>query len=149
AGGALLAQFGNYQRPLLGAGVFSIMCVWSASTTFWYARGHRYAGIVIVDVGLTSVLVLSSLLVLSEAQYAATAPLITTVWAAVPPVVAGTRFGAIGGMFGGLTVAVATGFAQHDVDLDVIRDGVLLIASGLLIGAAATTARRSQDKLEQ
>jgi len=147
--GALIVQFDNYERPLLGTGVFGIMCLWSGLTTFWYARGNRHAVIVVADVTLTCGLVISSLLVLSAAQYAATAPLITTVWASVPPVVAGTRFGASGGVLGGLAVAVATGFAQHEVDLDVIRDGVLLVASGLLIGAAATTAHRSQAKLEQ
>jgi signal transduction histidine kinase len=46
-------------------------------------------------------------------------------------------------------IAVATGFARLDVDLDVARDGVLLTASGLLIGMTATTARRSQAALAQ
>jgi hypothetical protein len=44
-------------------------------------------------------------LVLSDAQYAVADPLITTVWAAVPPLVAGARFGASGGMLAGLVVS--------------------------------------------
>lgn len=147
--GALLVQFDDYHRPRLGVSVFVVMCLWSAFTSFCYARGSRHAWLVIADVALTCALVMASPLILSTAQYDAAAPLITTVWASVPPVVAGTRFGALGGVFAGIAVAVATGLAQLEVDLDVIRDGVLLMASGLLIGAAATTAHRSQAKLEQ
>jgi len=50
-------------------------------------------------------------LVLSDAQYAVADPLITTVWAAVSPLVAGARFGESGGMLAGL-VAVTTDFAR-------------------------------------
>jgi signal transduction histidine kinase len=109
----------------------------------------RLSGLVIIDVLLTCALMLTSPLVLSDAQYAVADPLITTVWAAVPPLVAGARFGASGGVLAGLVVAVTTGFARTKFDLDVARDAVLLTASGLLIGMAATTARRSAAALEQ
>jgi hypothetical protein len=66
-------------------------------------------------------------LVLSDAQYAVADPLITTVWAAVSPLVAGARFGESGGMLAGL-VAVTTDFART-IDLDVARDAVLLTSS--------------------
>lgn len=145
----LFVQLDRYQRPGLAVAVFAAMCVWSGLTGFYYTRGHRSARLVVADVAVTSALVLTSPLALSAAQYAASAPLVTTVWAAVPPVVAGARFGAVGGVLGGLAVAVATGFAQLELDLDVARDGVLLIVSGLLVGAAATTARRSQARLAE
>jgi hypothetical protein len=67
--------------------------------------------------------------VLSDALYAVADPLITTVWAAVPPLVEGARFGASGGMLARLVVAVTTGFARTKFDLDVARDAVLLTAS--------------------
>jgi hypothetical protein len=67
-------------------------------------------------------------LVLSDAQYAVADPLITTVWAAVSPLVAGARFGESGGMLAGL-VAVTTDFARTKFDLDVARDAVLLTSS--------------------
>jgi hypothetical protein len=68
-------------------------------------------------------------LVLSDAQYAVADPLITTAWAAVPPLVAGARFGASGGMLAGLVVAGTTDFARTKFDLDVARDAVLLTSS--------------------
>lgn len=147
--GALVVQFGAYHRPRLAVGVFAVMCVWSVLTSVCYARGARHGWLVIADVALTCGLVMTSPLILSDTQYATAAPLVTTVWASVPPVLAGTRFGALGGVLSGAAVAVATGFAQLEVDLDVIRDGVLLVASGLLIGAAATTAHRSQAKMAE
>ena len=145
----LLVQLDRYQRPGLAVAVFSVMCVWSGVSSVCYARGFRRSWLVVTDAGVTCALVLTSPLALSAAQYAAAAPLVTTVWAAVPPVVAGARFGAGGGVLGGLAVAVATGFAQLELDLDVARDGVLLIVSGLLVGAAATTARRSRARLAE
>lgn len=149
AAGALAVNLDNYQRPTLAVVVFVAMCGWTAGTVAVYLREPRPAWFVAADVLVTCVLMLTSPFVLSDAQYAVAAPLTTTVWAAGPPLAAGARFGASGGVAGGLVLAVSTGIAQLEIDLDVARDGVLLIASGLLIGAAATTARRSQARLAE
>ncbi len=146
--GTVLVHSEQYQRPWLAWTVCAAMTAWTAVTTVVYARERlRRHWLVIADVGLTAGLMLTSPLVLSDLQYEALHPLITTVWAAVPPIAAGARFGATGGVIAGLVMAVATGFARLEVNLDVARDGVLLTASGLLIGMTATTARRSQDAL--
>jgi signal transduction histidine kinase len=147
---AVLVHRSDFQRESLAWAVLGVMALWTALTGFAYAReSMRVTGLVITDVLLTCALMLASPLVLSDAQYAAADPLITTVWAAVPPLVAGARFGASGGVLAGLVVAVATGLARAKFDLDVARDAVLLTASGLLIGMAATTARRSAAALKQ
>ncbi|SFA80614.1 Signal transduction histidine kinase [Amycolatopsis marina] len=148
--GTVLAHSDDYQRPWLAWAVCAAMTGWTAVTTVVYTRERlRRHWIVVVDVGLTAGLMLTSPLVLSDVQYENLHPLITTVWAAVPPIAAGARFGATGGVLAGVLMAVATGFARLEINLDVARDGVLLTASGLLIGMAATTARRSQAALAQ
>lgn len=146
--GAVLVHREGYQREWLAWLALGAMAVWTAVTSLCYSRrALRFRWLVVVDVAVTCGVMLTTPLVLSESQYEAAVPLITTVWAATPPLVAGARFGAVGGILAGLVVAVSTGVARLDVDLDVARDGVLLTASGLLIGVTATTARRSQKAL--
>ncbi|MEU6644928.1 DUF5931 domain-containing protein [Saccharomonospora sp. NPDC046836] len=148
--GATVMHHNGYVRPWLAWTAFAVMVVWSSVTTAAFARESlRTRWLVVADVVVTCTVMLWSPLVLSDTQYAAVAPLTTTVWAAVAPVTAGARFGAVGGVLGGLVVAVSTAVARLGVDLDVARDGLLLTASGLLIGVTASTARRSQATLAQ
>jgi len=147
---AVVVHREDFQREWLAWTALGVMALWTLLTSLAYAReSRRWDWLVVVDVLLTCGLLLTSPLILSAAQYAVADPLITTVWAAVPPLVAGARFGASGGVLAGLVVAVATGLAQQEFNLDVARDGVLLTASGLLVGMAATTARRSAAALAQ
>jgi signal transduction histidine kinase len=148
--GAVVVHRADFERQWLGWAALGVMALWTMLTSLAYSREtKRWSWLVLADVLLTCALMLTSPLILSEAQYAAADPLITTVWAAVPPLVAGARFGASGGVLAGLMVAVATGLAQREFNLDVARDSVLLTASGLLVGMAATTARRSAATLAQ
>jgi signal transduction histidine kinase len=148
--GVVFVHGADFNRPWLAWTVVGVMVLWTAATSLAYAResGRRH-WLVVVDVVLTSALMMTSPWILSNAQYAAGDPLVTTVWVAVPPLVAGARFGARGGVLAGLAVAVATGIARTQFNLDVARDAVLLTASGLLVGMAATTARSSAAALER
>jgi signal transduction histidine kinase len=146
--GAVVINARAYANPELAWSVLAVMTLWTAASSVVYAReALRWRWFVVLDVLLTCGLMLTSWLILSDAQYTLNDPLITTVWAAVPPLAAGARFGVAGGAIGGLAVAVSTGVARQEFDLDVARDGVLLIASAMLIGMAATTARRSAAAL--
>ncbi|PXY38510.1 MacS family sensor histidine kinase [Prauserella flavalba] len=148
--GALLVYRSGYDRPGLAWAAFGVMAAWSLVTTLTFARESlRLRSLVVADVVVTCGVMLTSQQVLSDQQFAETAPLVTTVWASVAPLTAGARFGAVGGVLAGLVMAVCTGLARLEFDLDVARDGVLLTASGLLIGITATTARRSQATLAQ
>ncbi|MBB1156033.1 MULTISPECIES: MacS family sensor histidine kinase [Amycolatopsis] len=144
-----IAHHTGFQRPWLGWLVIGVMAVWSVVSSFAYMRENgRHRWLVIFDLVLTTALMLTSPWILSDAQFDnATTPLITTVWAAVAPIAVATRFGSRRGVLAGLVVAVGTGVARANVDIDVIRDGVLLCASGLLVGMAATLARSSAEKL--
>ncbi|WP_326567334.1 DUF5931 domain-containing protein [Amycolatopsis rhabdoformis] len=146
--GVVIAHRGEFQRPWLAWTVVGAMGVWTLLSSIAYAReGGRWRWLVVLDVVLTTGLMLLSPFILSDTQYAEAAPLITTVWAAVGPLAAAIRFGAGPGVVAGLVVAVGTGVARERLDLDVFRDGVLLCASSLLVGMAATTARRSAEAL--
>ncbi|QRP46102.1 MacS family sensor histidine kinase [Amycolatopsis sp. FDAARGOS 1241] len=146
--GVVIAHRGEFQREWLAWTVVGVMGGWTLVTGIAYAReGCRWRWLVVLDVVVTTGLMLTSPFILSDVQYAEAAPLITTVWAAVGPLAAATRFGAGAGVVAGLVVAIGTGVARERLDLDVFRDGVLLCASSLLIGMAATTARRSAEAL--
>jgi signal transduction histidine kinase len=148
--GAVFVHRDDFQRQWLAWTVLGAMALWTLLTSLCYAReSKRWGLLVVVDVLLTCALMLTSRFVLSAEQYADADPLITTVWAAAPPAAAGARFERNGGILAGLVVAVSTGLAQQRFDLDVVRDGVLLMATGLLIGMTATTARRSASALAQ
>lgn len=146
--GVVIVHHADFNRLWLAWTVICAMGAWTVLSSLAYVwENGRSRWLVVLDVALTTVFMLTSPWVLSEAQYAHTAPLITTVWAAVGPLAAATRFGARGGVVAGMVVAVGTGLARETFDLDVFRDGLLLCASSLLVGMAATLARSSAEAL--
>ncbi|WP_431876738.1 MacS family sensor histidine kinase [Amycolatopsis sacchari] len=150
--GAVVVHDRDYARPALAWVVLGCMAVWTVLTGLVYSREAlrwRWRWFVVLDVVVVCGLMLTSPLILSPEQLANVDPLITTVWVAGVPVVAGTRFGGYGGMAAGLVVGAATAVARQAFTLDVARDGVLLVATGLLIGMSATTARKSAAALAE
>ncbi|HVW42323.1 MAG TPA: DUF5931 domain-containing protein [Amycolatopsis sp.] len=148
--GAVLVHEGDYQRPTLAWIVLGAMAVWTVVTSLVYSREAlrwRWSWFVVVDLLVVCGLMLTSPWILTPEELPTVAPLITTVWVAAVPVAAGARFGASGGVVAGAIVGVATAVARQAFTLDVARDGVLLIATGLLIGMSATTARKSAAAL--
>ena len=150
--GAVIVYQGTYQRPRLAWTVFGAMVLWTLVTGLVYSREAlrwRWRWFVVADLVVSCGLMLTSPRILSPAQLAGVDPLITTVWIAGVPVAAGARFGGSGGVLAGVLAGAATGFARQHFNLDVARDSVLLVASGLLIGMSATTARKSAARLAQ
>jgi signal transduction histidine kinase len=150
--GAVIVHEDDYRRPGLAWVVLGAMGVWTILTGLVYSQEAlrwRWRWFVVLDVGVVCGLMLTSPLILSAAQLAGVDPLITTVWVAGVPVAAGTAFGAYGGAAAGLVVGICTALARQAFTLDVARDGVLLVATGLLIGMSATTARKSAAALAE
>lgn len=134
----------EYERPWLAWTVLGAMAVWTLLTSIAYARqGRRWRWLVIVDLFVTTALMLTSPWVLTDAMYAAAAPLITTVWVSGAVVAVAIRFGIVGGVFGGAVIALGTMGARRQFDIDVVRDAVLLIAAGLVIGMAVDALRKA------
>lgn len=150
--GAVIVHESDYRRPTLAWIVLGAMAVWTIVTSLVYSREAlrwRWGWFVVLDVVVACGLLLTSLLILTPAQLDSVDPLITTVWVAGLPVVAGTRFGWSGGAAAGIVVGAATAVARGAFNLDVARDTVLLVATGLLIGMSATTARKSAAALAE
>ncbi|TVT56762.1 ATP-binding protein [Amycolatopsis rhizosphaerae] len=148
--GAALVHARDYQRPGLAWTVLGGMALWTLSTSLVYAREAlrwRLSWFTVLDLVITCGLMLTSPWILTPAQLSGIDPLITTVWVAGVPVAVGTRFGGFGGVLAGAVVGAATALARQAFTLDVARDGVLLMATGLLIGMSATTARKSAAAL--
>ncbi|MEU3621542.1 ATP-binding protein [Amycolatopsis coloradensis] len=146
--GSFIVHYDGYAKQWLAWVAFGVMAAWTVLSSVFYARpSSRWPWLVGVDLAVTVALMFTSAWILSTEQFDANTPLITTVWAAVPPAAAGTRFGALGGVLAGLVVSVVTGLVRWRFDVDVARDGFLLTASGFVIGLAATMARRSADAL--
>ncbi|HVV09076.1 MacS family sensor histidine kinase [Amycolatopsis sp.] len=150
--GAVIVHDSDYQRPWLAWTVLGAMAVWTALTSLVYSREAlrwRWSWFVVLDLVVTCGLMLTSPWILDPAQLSGLDPLITTVWVAGVPIAAGARFGPVGGVTAGVVLGAGTAVARQAFTLDVARDGVLLIATGLLIGMSATTARKSAAALRQ
>jgi signal transduction histidine kinase len=145
---AVILNQDDYLRPKLAWTVLAAMAGWTVLTMFAYLhKAGRNALIVGADVVVTCGLMYTSVFILSPSQLSATAPLITTVWASGPPVAAAVLRGRAAGVAAGLVVAVATAVARGEVNTDVLRDAVLLIGCGFVIGLASVTAQRSQERM--
>lgn len=142
--GAVLVYRDEYARQWLAWTVLGVMAAWTIVTTIAYARQDgRRPPMVIADLLVTFALMFTSPWVLSDAMYAADAPLITTVWVSGAVAAAGVRFGPVGGVLGGALLGTGTALARQSIYLDVVRDWFLLIAAGFVIGLAAQAQRRA------
>lgn len=142
--GAVLVYRDEYARQWLAWTVLGVMAAWTVVTTIAYARQDgRRPPMVIADLLVTFALMFTSPWVLSDAMYAADAPLITTVWVSGAVAAAGVRFGPVGGVLGGALLGTGTALARQSIYLDVVRDWFLLIAAGFVIGLAAQAQRRA------
>ncbi|TCO64698.1 signal transduction histidine kinase [Actinocrispum wychmicini] len=145
---AVVVHRHEYARLWLAWTALGVMALWTVFTVIAYLRrAGRRAWVVWSDVVVTSVLLYTSVWILSHQQMVDIDPLITTVWASVPPIAVAVLSGQIAGVTAGLVVALATGFARGAFTTDVVRDAVLLMGSGFVVGLAAVTARRSQERM--
>jgi signal transduction histidine kinase len=140
----------QYARPALGWALIAVLGGWTLVTgSFFLRESSRWLWLVIADLVVACALMSSSRLVFTHTELtgAAPIPLLTTVWVSGVVAVGAIRTGPVGGAVFGALLAVAN-FATHGyVDVDLSRDAVLLIVTGLVIGMASVTARRSAEQL--
>ncbi|GAB3913392.1 DUF5931 domain-containing protein [Kibdelosporangium lantanae] len=145
---AVIVHEDEYARPWLAWTVLGAMLLWTSVTVVAYLLpSGRRPWVVWSDVVVTSLLLYSSVWILSHQQMVDIDPLITTVWVSATPIAAGVLGGQVAGVLSGLVVAAATGLARGALNTDVVRDAVLLMGSGFVVGLAAVTARRSQERM--
>jgi signal transduction histidine kinase len=135
-----------WARPALGVAVLVAMAVWTAVSSWRYLRtGDPVTAV--VDLGLTSLATVSTLLVETPERIAAGGAVVTTVWSAGPVLALAVALGWRGGLGAAvLTVGVLFG-VRRTVDADLLFDAQLLLVAGLAVGLAADTMRRSTERL--
>lgn len=147
----LPAHQAGHVRPQLGWLVVTVMAVWTALTSVCYSRdAGRRLTVVLADLAVTTVLLAASVLVLAPGQLdetVARTPLVTSVWASGPVLAAAVLAGRAGGVLAGTVISVVNWLVRGYFNTDLVRDTVLLVGAGFVLGLAATTARRSAEQL--
>ncbi|GGM66917.1 histidine kinase [Longimycelium tulufanense] len=138
----------GYAMPCLGWATLGAMTVWTALTCYWFVRpSGRRLNVVIVDVLLTTALIIASHYVLSGEQLIRPVPLVTTIWASGCVVSSAVYGGRAAGTVSGAWISLVSIWARGYFDTDIARDTVLLSGIGFVVGLAAVTARHSAEQL--
>jgi signal transduction histidine kinase len=149
AAGVVIKHWDGYARPELAAVAIGVMTVWTGVTSVVYLReSARWPWFTWTDLALSCLLMTSSRLVLTHDQLTVTAvPLVPTVWVTAVVAVGAVRGGATVGTIFGAVVSIFNFGVRGYVDTDLTRDAVLLIGVGFVLGLAATSSRRSAERL--
>lgn len=140
----------TYARPWLSWVVVAAMVLWTAVSSVGLTAGWgRTRRLVLGDAAVVAVLLAVNLAVFSPAQLDSVQPLVTTVWAANPVLSAAVLAGPAWGLISAAVVSVETALVRGYVDTDVARDATILLCVGLVLGVAASAARRARLALER
>ncbi|MEV6231955.1 DUF5931 domain-containing protein [Saccharopolyspora shandongensis] len=141
-------QLGDYERPWLAAVVISLMGGWTAFTVWRYwSRAGRTNRMVLIDCVVVSALFLSNEFILTEHQMLHNFPTVVTVWHPTMVTAAASQWGVFGGLTTGIIAAASNYLIRGFSDQTMSLDTLLLVGTGLVIGLASDTARRSTDRL--
>jgi signal transduction histidine kinase len=138
-----------YARPWLAFVMAGVMVVWTAAIAYRYLRpDEKPLAFTVVDLVVCCGVMASSRLVLTPLQIeGAPVPLVTTVWVTGVVAAGAVCSGALGGaIFGGVVAAFNFGVRGY-VDTDLTRDLMLLVGVGFVLGLAASSSRRSAERL--
>lgn len=140
----------EYRRPWLALVMGGVMTAWTAVVAVRYLRpAANMLAFTVADLAVCCAVMTTSRLILTAPQLQGEpVPLISTVWVtgvvAAGAVAAGATVGAV---FGAVVAAFNFGVRGY-VDTDLIRDLMLLVGVGFVLGLAAASSRRSAARLE-
>ncbi|MGX7823785.1 MacS family sensor histidine kinase [Actinokineospora sp. 24-640] len=150
AAGVVGLHHGEYADVAVAWLAVGLMAAWTAVTAVHYLRSSPSAWFTGLDLAVCCAIMSLSPLALTEAQLRVHAvPLVTTVWVTAVVAVGAVRGGTVGGTAFGAVVGLFNYGLRGYVDTDLTRDMVLLVAIGFVLGLAATTSRRSAERLER
>jgi signal transduction histidine kinase len=120
------------------------------SYRYWRPVGPNLLTFAVVDLVICCAVMTSSPWVLTFYQLKIEAvPLVPTIWVTGAVAAGAIRAGAtVGGVFGGVVAAFNYGVRGY-VDVDLTRDLFLLVGIGFVLGLAATSLRRSAERLAE
>ena len=150
--GVIVHHYSSYARPWLSAVAAGVMVGWTVVVSFryWRPNGANLLAFAIVDLVICCATMTTSRWVLTPPQlHGLGTPLVPTIWVtgvvAAGAIVAGAT---VGGVFGGVVAAFNYGVRGY-FDIDLTRDLFLLVGIGFVLGLAATSLRRSAERLAE
>lgn len=150
--GVLLHHREVYARPSLGFVMGAVMIVWTGATSWRYLHPteRNLLAFSIVDLVVCCAVMTSSRWVLTPLQlHGENVPLVPTVWVTGVVAAGAIRGGPVGGSVFGAVVAAFNYGVRGYVDTDLTRDLMLLVGIGFVLGLAATSQRRSAERLAE
>lgn len=141
-----------YRSPGGAVLALVLMAVWTAVTSVGYLRPWRVlpqGRLALLDVVVTLVAVAATRLVDTPDRIAHGAPVLTTVWSAGPVIAVALAYGVLSGLAGALLVQAAVLVVRGRLGSAEATDLLLMVATALAVGYAATVLRRSSDRLRQ
>ncbi|MDT7566645.1 MAG: hypothetical protein QOG76_5269 [Pseudonocardiales bacterium] len=147
-----------YRSPGGAVLALVLMAVWTVVTSVGYLRPTwalwalwvlPQGRLALLDVVVTLVAVAATRLVDTPDRIAHGAPVLTTVWSAGPVIAVALAYGVLSGLAGALLVQGAVLVVRGRFGSAEATDLLLMVATALAVGYAATVLRRSSDRLRQ
>lgn len=150
--GVILYHRDVYARPWLGFVMGGVMVLWTGATSYRYLHPTErdLLAFSVVDLVVSCAVMTSSRWVLTPVQlHGQPVPLVPTVWVTGVVAAGAIRGGPIGGSVFGAVVAAFNYGVRGYVDTDLTRDLMLLVGIGFVLGLAASSQRRSAERLAE
>ncbi|PFG93123.1 signal transduction histidine kinase [Saccharopolyspora erythraea NRRL 2338] len=141
-------QYRDYVRPWLAVAILAVMLLWTVFTIWRYRkRSGRTNKLVFADQVLVTALVLLCEFVMSEPSMKNGDPSVVSVWHATAITAAAAQWGLVGGGISGVVASGCNFLIRWTVTPAMWMDTLLMVGTGLLLGMASDTARRSTERL--
>jgi signal transduction histidine kinase len=150
--GVIFYHGDEYARPWLGFVMAGVMVAWTGVISYRYLHPteRNLLAFSIVDLVVCCAVMTSSWWVLTPLQlHGQPVPLVPTVWVTGVVAAGAIRGGPVGGSVFGAVVAAFNYGVRGYVDTDLTRDLMLLVGIGFVLGLAASTQRRSAERLAE
>lgn len=153
AAGVVVHSFADYASPVGALVVLAVMAVWTGITGYGYFGGlpgarDRRGRVAVTDLVVTVAVMATTPLVQTQAQLAADAPVMGSIWTPGAALACALAFGVRGGLGGALALSAALVAFQASIENE-LGDIQLLVLVGLTIGFASTVLRRSAERLRR
>ena len=146
----VVAQRNEYERPAFAWIVLACMIAWTVFTIWRYRnRAGRTSLLVFLDQVVVTILMLSGEFILTEGQMLHGDPNVVTLWHPTMITAAATQWGLVGGGISGVVASVCNVAIRGYIREDIAMDTLLMVGTGLVLGLAAETARKSTERLSR
>lgn len=140
----------EYARPALAWSVYGVMVAWTIVTTVAYLHERtRPTWLFVLDVALTTGLMILTQWTHTPQMLDAHDPLITTLWVNGALFACAVRFGTAGGVVAAVVLSIGTAIANGRVNLVVLSDTVLLLLAGTVFGMCMTALINAGEERAQ